>query len=161
RRSLPRAASGVVAAQWAPAAAAIFPRAASLMRIPTRLASERGVLLTFDDGPHPEGTPAVLDELDRCSAPAVFFVTGEQAARYPELVRAITAAGHELALHGYRHQARRQVLRRLLADDLLHEVEVVSAAADGPLRLHRPPYGVYTVSGLRLVRGVGLEPLLW
>jgi len=161
RRPLVIAAGAAVAAQWAPAVAAVLPRAAALLGIPTRLASDGGVLLTFDDGPHPLGTPAVLAALDRHRAPAVFFVSGEQAERHPQLVREIAAAGHELALHGHRHQYRRQISRRLLAADLRRAVEAVSAAVDGPFRLHRPPYGVYTLSGLRLVRSVGLEPLLW
>ena len=50
-------------------------------------------------------------------ASAVFFVSGEQVERHPELVREIAAAGHELGLHGYRHQTRRQWSRALLADD--------------------------------------------
>lgn len=125
------------------------------------LPSETGVLLTFDDGPHPLGTPAVLAELERARAPAVFFVSGEQAARYPELVGEIAAAGHELALHGYRHQTRRQWSRRLLTDDTRRALEAVSAAAGVVPRLYRPPHGLFTLTGLQLVRGLGLEPLLW
>jgi peptidoglycan/xylan/chitin deacetylase (PgdA/CDA1 family) len=56
-----------------------------VLGIPTRLPSDRGVLLSFDDGPHPQGTPAVLAALDRAGAPAVFFLSGEQAARHPRL----------------------------------------------------------------------------
>ena len=148
-------------AQWAPALAAVLPQAAKAVGIPTALPSGAGVLLSFDDGPHPQGTPAVLAELDRARAPAVFFVSGEQAARHPELVREIAAAGHELALHGYRHQTRRQWSRMLLADDTRRALDAVSAAAGTVPRLYRPPHGVFTLTGLRLIRGLGLEPLLW
>lgn len=148
-------------AQWVPASAAVLPRAARALGIATSLASGRGVLLTFDDGPHPQGTPAVLAELDRARAPAVFFVSGEQAVRYPELVREIAAAGHELAVHGYRHQSRRQWSRRLLADDTRRALDAVSAAACAVPRLYRPPHGFFTLTGLRVIRGVGLELLLW
>jgi peptidoglycan/xylan/chitin deacetylase (PgdA/CDA1 family) len=155
------AAGGAVVAQWAPAAAAILPQAGRALGIPTALPSARGVLFSFDDGPHPEGTPAVLAALDRAGIPAVFFVSGEQAERYPWLVREIAAAGHELALHGYRHQTRRQWSSRLLADDTRRALDAVSAAAGAVPRLYRPPHGVFSLTGLQLIRGLGLEPLLW
>lgn len=160
-RSMALTAGGAVIAQWMPASAPVLPRMARALRIPTTLPSGRGVLLTFDDGPHPHGTPAVLAALDRVRAPAVFFVTGEQAVRRPELVREIAAEGHELAIHGYRHQTRRQWCRRLLDDDTRRALDAVSAAAGAMPRLYRPPHGVFTLTGLRLIRGLGLEPLLW
>jgi peptidoglycan/xylan/chitin deacetylase (PgdA/CDA1 family) len=160
-RSLALAAGGALVLQWAPAPAGVLPRVARALGIPIRLPSGRGVLLSFDDGPHPQGTPAVLAELERVRAPAVFFVSGEQAARHPQLVREIAAAGHELALHGHRHQSRRQASRRLLADDTRRALDAVSAAAGAVPRLYRPPHGVFTLSGLRLIRGLGLEPVLW
>jgi peptidoglycan-N-acetylglucosamine deacetylase len=155
------AAGGAVVAHWTPAPAAHFPLVAGALRIPTRLPSTRGVLLSFDDGPHPHGTPAVLAELETAGAPAVFFVSGEQAARYPELVRETAAAGHQVAVHGYRHQTRRQWTRRLLADDTRRALETVGVAAGAVPRLYRPPHGVFSLTGLRLIRDLGLEPLLW
>lgn len=155
------AGTGALAAQWAPAAAAVLPGAASAFGIPTRLASDDAVLLTFDDGPHPQGTPAVLTALDQAGLAAVFFLSGEQAARYPSLVREIAAAGHELALHGYRHQTRRQWSPGLLADDTRRALETLSTAAGTRPRLYRPPHGVFTLTGLRLIHALGLSPLLW
>jgi peptidoglycan/xylan/chitin deacetylase (PgdA/CDA1 family) len=147
--------------QWAPAPAAFLPPLARALAIPTTLRSDRGVLLSFDDGPHPQGTPAVLAELDRVRAPAVFFVSGEQAARHAELVREIAAAGHELAIHGYRHQTRRQCSRSLLADDTRRVLDTVSSVTGDVPRLYRPPHGVFSLTGLRLIRSLGLQPLLW
>ena len=83
------------------ALAAHADRFARRHHIECRLAS--GVALTFDDGPHPEGTPAVLEALAAGGATATFFVVGEQVRRRPELVQRIVAAGHEVALHGDRH----------------------------------------------------------
>jgi len=159
-RPLAVAAGGAVAAHWSPAAAVVLPGAAALFGIPTTVGGN-GVLLTFDDGPHPDGTPAVLEELDRLAVSAVFFVTGEQVERYPQLVGAVGAAGHELGLHGYRHQTRRQWSARLLADDVRRAREAVENAAGTSPRLYRPPHGVFTLTGLRLIRELGLEPLLW
>ncbi len=159
-RPLAVAAGGTLAAHWSPAVLAVLPGAAAVFGIPTTVAGN-GVLLTFDDGPHPAGTPAVLAELDRVGASAVFFVCGEQVERHPELVREIAAAGHELGLHGYRHQTRRQWSRALLADDTRRAQDAVTAASGVEPRLYRPPHGVFSLAGLRLIRELGLQPLLW
>lgn len=132
-----------------------------MLGIPTTLPSRRGVLLTFDDGPHPKGTPAVLAALGREKAPAVFFVCGEQAIRHPELLREIVSAGHELGVHGFRHQTRRQWTGRLVVDDTRRALDAVWDAASVLPRLYRPAHGVFSASGLRTIRRLGLEPLLW
>jgi peptidoglycan/xylan/chitin deacetylase (PgdA/CDA1 family) len=154
-------AGGSAAAQWSPAPAAHLSLLASAFRIPRTLPSARGILLTFDDGPHPQGTPAVLAALERAHVPATFFVTGEQVVRYPELVGEIAAAGHEVALHGYRHQTHREWSRAMLTDDTRRALDAVGEAGGSLPRLYRPPHGVFTLSGLRLIRSLNLEPLLW
>ena len=160
-RPLAVAAGGALAVHWSPAAAAVLPGAARVFGVPTRIAGQEEVLLTFDDGPHPEGTPAVLAELDRMGSTAVFFVSGEQVERYSGLVREIVAAGHEVGLHGYRHQTRRQWSRGLVAEDTHRALAAVSAAAGIEPRLYRPPRGVFSRAGLRLIQDRGLRPLLW
>jgi peptidoglycan/xylan/chitin deacetylase (PgdA/CDA1 family) len=128
---------------------------ARALRVPRRLPTD-GVVLTFDDGPHPEGTPAVLDALG--DAPAVFFLVGEQVERYPELAREIAARGHEIAIHGYRHRNQMRVTPAGLRDDLLRAAEAIGA---GPGALYRPPYGIFTPAGLKLARAANWTPLLW
>jgi len=161
RRAVGAVGGALVAGQWAPASAAVLPAAARAFRIPTRIPAARGVLLTFDDGPHPDGTRAVLAALEHAGITAVFFVCGEQVARHPGVVREITAAGHELGLHGYRHRTRIQWSAQTLADDLRRAVDVVCDVAGVTPRLYRPPHGVFSVTGLRVIRSQGLEPLLW
>ena len=98
------------AARWTwPAPAPLVPRIAERLGIPCRLASANGVALTFDDGPHPEGTPAALEALATAGATATFFLVGEQVARWPGVAAEIAAAGHEVGIHGYIH---RLLLRR-------------------------------------------------
>jgi peptidoglycan/xylan/chitin deacetylase (PgdA/CDA1 family) len=121
-----------------------------------------GVALTFDDGPHPEGTPLVLDVLARFGAVATFFVIGEQVQRRPELVGEILAAGHGVALHGFRHRMQLRLGARAVADDIARGMAAVADAGAGDgLRWHRPPYGIYSAAGLRAARAAGLAPLLW
>ena len=121
-----------------------------------------GVALTFDDGPHPEGTPLVLEALARFHAVATFFVIGEQVERRPELIGEILGAGHAVALHGYRHRLQLRLSARAVADDIARGVAAIADAGGGEgLRRHRPPYGIYSPAGLRAARAAGLAPLLW
>jgi len=143
------------------ALAPVLPAAARALAVPLRLPGLEGVVLTFDDGPHPEGTPAVLELLARAGAQAVFFCVGEQVARRPQLAARIHAAGHELALHGHRHRLQLRVGARALAEDYRRGLAAIADAAGVRPRLHRPPYGIYSAPGLELARRHGLGPLLW
>jgi peptidoglycan/xylan/chitin deacetylase (PgdA/CDA1 family) len=87
--------------------AVFFPRSSvlgpNIVRLP-RAAAERGeVCITFDDGPHPDITPRVLDILDRYGARASFFCVGERVAAHPEIAREIARRGHTVESHSHRH----------------------------------------------------------
>jgi peptidoglycan/xylan/chitin deacetylase (PgdA/CDA1 family) len=134
------------------------PRLAGLFRIPLRV--PHGIALTFDDGPHAQGTPAVLEQLERAGVKATFYLVGEQVARRPSLAAEIAAAGHEIGIHGHRHVL---LLRRapgaLRAD--FDRAEAVIGEATGVNSLsYRPPYGVFSLAGLALARE-RWSPLLW
>ena len=83
----------------------VLPKSWLLVRGPT-IASNSGppeIALTFDDGPHPEHTPRLLDRLAAARARGTFFVIGEKAQQHPDLIRRIVAAGHELGNHTLTH----------------------------------------------------------
>jgi peptidoglycan/xylan/chitin deacetylase (PgdA/CDA1 family) len=143
------------------APAAVVPPLAHAFGIPLRLPHSRGIALTFDDGPHPEGTPAVLDVLRDAGATATFFLIGEQVERRPALAAEIAAAGHEIALHGYRHTLLLRRTRRALEDDLDRALDAIADATGRVPRCYRPPYGVFSAAGLALARRRGWMPLLW
>jgi peptidoglycan/xylan/chitin deacetylase (PgdA/CDA1 family) len=151
-----------VNADWfAPALAAHIPKLASAYGIDRRIDAQDRVALTFDDGPHAEGTPAVLRELERAGATATFFLVGEQVARQPALAREIVDAGHEVAVHGYRHTLLLRRRARELEDDFDRALSVLEEATGVVPRLYRPPYGVFSSGALALVRARGWRPLLW
>jgi len=129
--------------------------------LPRRLSSPDGVALTFDDGPHPEGTPAVLDALARADARATFFLIGEQVTRRPALAGEIAAAGHAVALHGHRHRLQLRLSAGELRDDLRRGAAAIEDATGARPLLHRPPYGIYSAAGLLEATAARLEPLLW
>ena len=117
--------------------------------------------LTFDDGPHPEFTPRVLDVLAEHGVRATFFVVGCRVREHPELVRRIRREGHLLGSHSSTHpDARRLGVRRLHADyaDGRAALEEVVGA---PVALFRPPNGTLDLKGVAVVRRLGLVPWLW
>jgi peptidoglycan/xylan/chitin deacetylase (PgdA/CDA1 family) len=149
-------------AAWAaPAPAPVAPAFARAFGIPLRLPHADGVAITFDDGPHPQGTPEVLDALAAAGATATFFLVGEQVERFPALAAEIAAAGHEIALHGHRHTLLLRRSPRGLADDLARAAAVIEEATGQSPAAYRPPYGVFSSYALRLVRRRGWAPLLW
>jgi peptidoglycan/xylan/chitin deacetylase (PgdA/CDA1 family) len=119
------------------------------------------VALTFDDGPHPEGTPATLDALAERGATATFFLVGEQVDAHPALARAIVEAGHEVAVHGYRHTLLLRRRARALSADFDRALASIESATGVTPTLYRPPYGVFSARGLELARARGWRPLLW
>jgi peptidoglycan/xylan/chitin deacetylase (PgdA/CDA1 family) len=135
--------------------------AAKALSLPRTLLGVSGVALTFDDGPHPEGTPAVLEVLAAAGARATFFVIGEQVERRPELVARILAEGHAVALHGYRHRLQLRLSPAAVRADIRWGRAVLEEATGITPTWHRPPYGIYSPAGLRAVREAGLSPLLW
>ena len=152
---------GAAAAWCAPAPAPIVRPLAELLGIPRRLDSDRGIALTFDDGPHPQGTPAVLDILRDAGVTATFFLVGEQVERWGAIAADIAAAGHEIAVHGYRH---RNLLLRTpagIAADLDRAMAVIGEATGRDPACYRPPHGVFSPAGLAVAERRGLAPLLW
>jgi peptidoglycan/xylan/chitin deacetylase (PgdA/CDA1 family) len=133
---------------------------ADALRVPLTLDLD-GVVLTYDDGPHPEGTPAVLDALRQAQAKAIFFLVGEQVRAYPSLAREIVAEGHEPAVHGYRHRNQMRLTPGAFAADLDRAVALIGETCGRTPIRYRPPYGVFTLSGLTRVRSRALQPLLW
>jgi peptidoglycan-N-acetylglucosamine deacetylase len=137
------------------------PQAAGALGIQRTLPGAAGVAITFDDGPHPEGTPAVLEVLARAGIKATFFLVGEQVERRPALAAEIAAQGHLIALHGYRHRPQPTMGKKAVQQDVERGAAAVEGAAGTPVAWHRPPYGLYSPAGLHAVRELDLRPLLW
>ena len=117
------------------------------------------VALTFDDGPDPDATPAVLEALDAAGLHATFFLVGEQLLVHHELGGAVASAGHEIALHGFRHVEHEELADP--RDDLLRGLDAVESATGVRARLYRPPYGRFSDGSYRAARELGLEPVYW
>jgi peptidoglycan-N-acetylglucosamine deacetylase len=140
-------------------AAAGFPQL--LASGPAAVPQHQIVAITFDDGPHPEGTPRMLEALADQGATATFFLVGEQVARRPALARLIVTQGHAIGLHGYQHRPHPLRKPRELVEDFDRGLAAIEDATGVTPRLHRPPLGIYSPASLRMARERGLQPLLW
>jgi peptidoglycan/xylan/chitin deacetylase (PgdA/CDA1 family) len=144
-----------------PALCAHLPPLCKLLGVRRRLDDPREVAVTFDDGPHPRGTAAVLELLRAGTAPATFFLVGEQVERHPGLAREIAAAGHTIGLHGHRHRSMLRLSARQVRDDLLRGAAAIATATEREPAHVRPPYGALSAACLRAARREGWELVLW
>jgi peptidoglycan-N-acetylglucosamine deacetylase len=154
-------ASLAATAHAAPALAPVVPSVAGLLGIQLRREEAEGVSITFDDGPHPEGTPAVLEALREGGAVATFFLAGEQVERRPTLVAEIVAAGHRVELHCHRHRNQLCLTPGTLLEDAERARAAIEEASGQAVAEYRPPYGIFSAAGLRAIRGRGWGPVLW
>ncbi|MGW8802784.1 polysaccharide deacetylase family protein [Streptomyces sp. NPDC055775] len=119
------------------------------------------VALTFDDGPDHLSTPHFLRLLETRELRATFFLLGSMAVRSPGLVREMSAAGHEIALHGWAHRPLLWRGPRATYDDLARARDTVAGLTRTPPRFFRPPYGAMTTGAHVACRRLGLTPVLW
>ncbi len=120
------------------------------------------VALTFDDGPHPVDTPAILSALEECGARATFFFVGEKARRHPDLVQRAAASGHEVGAHSDTHPwwfslASRTRLRREVRDS----AATLARLSGKKPRYFRPPMGHKGLSLEEVLREEGLTMVIW
>jgi peptidoglycan/xylan/chitin deacetylase (PgdA/CDA1 family) len=144
-----------------PALAGAWPALRGPLGVEDRTASGRGFALTFDDGPHAEGTPAVLEILARRGVAATFFLVGEQVLRDRALAREVADAGHGIALHCHRHRNLLRLTPGQVREDILRAQDAIESSTGVSPALYRPPYGILNAAALRLARGRGWRTLLW
>ncbi len=118
------------------------------------------VALTFDDGPDPESTPALLAALEAAGARATFYLLVDRAEAHPELARAI-AAGHEVGLHGLSHHPWLTLKSVAAGTAELKEARArLEAVVGRPVTTFRPPFGAVSPRLLASVAEAGLK-LVW
>lgn len=124
----------------------------------------KAIALTFDDGPHPSYTPALLKVLEQYNILASFFWLGACVDRSPQVAKAVYQQGHWLGLHGYEHRS----FPRLSAEELqqsLTKTQVAIANACGlepnQVRDVRPPNGLFTPKTLKLLQQWQYRPVMW
>lgn len=107
---------------------------------------EHTVYLTFDDGPHPEITPWVLDVLDKYGIKATFFCVGENVQRYPEVFAQLRERGHSVGNHTMNHLQGAKVSTRAYLHNVFRANELIGS------NLFRPPHGLLRWAQSRVLR---------
>jgi peptidoglycan/xylan/chitin deacetylase (PgdA/CDA1 family) len=122
---------------------------------------DRRVALTFDDGPDPAWTPAVLDLLRDAGVRASFFLVGRRAERAPDVVRRMAAEGHEVGNHSWSHRSLWLCGPRATAEEIGRAHETLAALAGTPPRHFRPPWGMVNAAMFGALRRVGERCVFW
>lgn len=117
--------------------------------------------LTFDDGPDPENTPKILDFLAEYNIPATFFVVGENAEIYPELIQRELAEGHEVGNHTFTHADLSKLNYRQQCDEVIFAENVLFEQNEHRTSLLRPPGGLYNRNTFRMAQRFDYTVILW
>ncbi len=119
---------------------------------------KKKVALTFDDGPHPDYTPKLLDGLKERGAHATFFVMGKQAEQYPELIERMAEEGHLIGNHTYSHLQLKKSNREEFKAELTKTSDIVKDITGKELQYVRPPYGTWEKA---FETELNMFPVLW
>ena len=140
---------------------------------PVRLASTRPeglwigdttrkeIAITFDDGPNPDKTPALLNALESVHAPATFFVVGSRAEAAPALVRRMTAMGDDVEDHSYTHPNMAQTPPTMAETEILRASVVIRALTGRQPHFFRPPGGNISPAVISLSHAYGQQVAYW
>lgn len=119
------------------------------------------IAITFDDGPHPRKTAEILDFLAENSVRATFFVVGENAKYYPDLIDREASEGHEIGNHTYHHKPMRKCKDGDGKREITETSEAIKSITGKAPVLFRPPEGSYSSSTVELARACGCDVVLW
>ncbi len=122
---------------------------------------DKRIALTFDDGPHYKYTAEILEILDEYNIKATFFVVGQLAEKYPELILRELAEGHEVASHTWSHAHLTMLSDKSLEDEIYATEELLYELAEYRPTLLRPPEGKYGDNLLRVAGKLDYEVILW
>jgi peptidoglycan-N-acetylglucosamine deacetylase len=159
------AGAALFAVEYAPAWTSLV-QWTSVEALPGGLARWRGprdcprVALTFDDGPHPEATPAILDRLEELDLRASFFPLASLAEKDGAMVKEVLSRGHVVGTHGFSHEHHLLHGPRWVKKDL-DSADAVMRALGAPVKWFRPPFGQTTAATYAVAWAKGWRPMFW
>jgi peptidoglycan/xylan/chitin deacetylase (PgdA/CDA1 family) len=120
------------------------------------------VAITFDDGPHAQNTPRLLDMLKQRNIKATFFVVGECVREYPAIMKRIVAEGHEIANHSWSHPQLSKMGEGSVTEQLQKTHDAILNTTGVVPKLMRPPYGAFTANQRAWANAKwGYKTILW
>jgi len=136
------------------------PKPAPAVPAPTPTTGNKGIALTFDDGPGPY-TAHLLDILDQYGAKATFFLIGSKVSGQASVVRSIQARGHQLGNHSWSHPELPKLSVNQIAGEIDRTNEAIRQATGVKPTILRPPYGAVNGAVLEQLRARGMSSILW
>ena len=130
----------------------------ALSRLPGEANS---VALTFDDGPNPEATPRILDELGTHAVKATFFLLGSHAQQWPELVQRIAREGHQIGNHGFFHRKLHFKSPSYVRRDIELGTQAIERAGGTSPRFFRAPHGFRSPWVSSIAKSLGQRTVGW
>jgi peptidoglycan-N-acetylglucosamine deacetylase len=155
------AAAALAVAQAGPGITGLGPMRRRAFRRLAGYGDPGHVALTFDDGPDPGSTPEFVQLLAERGVRATFFMLGSMVAKAPALAAEISAAGHQIGVHGFDHRYLTVRGPRATHSDLTRATDLIAEATGTRPTLFRPPYGVLSGPALVTARQLRLTPVLW
>lgn len=123
--------------------------------------NEKTVALTFDDGPDPATTPAVLENLAKHDVKATFFVVGQRSQAHPQLLKSISAAGHELGNHSYSHPDFNRISGPEIRTEITQTNKIIEKITGQQPVLFRPPGGYLSNEMIRITQEEKVKVAYW
>lgn len=118
------------------------------------------ISLTFDDGPDEKYTPQLLDLLKKNNISATFFVLGEKAEKYPNLIKRMAREGHTVGLHANKHVGAPFRSYKGMKRDFHHSLVVLKLLGI-KVKYYRPPWGLVNMTSAEFIKKYHLKPVLW
>ncbi len=137
---------------------AVLTRRETIYRVKTK---QKIVALTFDDGPSPEWTPKILDELKEANIKATFFMIGHHVKKYPDIARRVAAEGHTIGNHTYAHSMILYYTPEEVEEEIKYTELIIKEVTGQKTKYFRPPKAWIMNSMKEKVKAMGYEVILW
>ena len=119
------------------------------------------IYLTFDDGPHPRATEAVLDILKKHSVRGTFFLSGMNIPGRESIVKRIETEGHSIGIHAFNHSRSLAFSKERTKEEIKRTEILLKKIIDHKIRLFRPPFGFFSWNTIAAARELGYVLVMW
>ncbi len=137
---------------------AILTRRGTIYRVQT---NAKKIVLTFDDGPSPQWTPLILDELKKANIKATFFMIGHHVKKYPHLAKRVAEEGHTIGNHGYAHSVILYYTSAEIEEEIKYTEYVIHQITGQTTQYYRPPKAWMSKGIKKKIKSMGYQVILW
>jgi peptidoglycan-N-acetylglucosamine deacetylase len=119
------------------------------------------IFLTFDDGPHPVATPAVLGILHEHNIKGTFFLSGRAVQKHQSLVKEIGTGNHSIGIHAFNHARSLAFSKKRTMNEILQTEEAIMQAGARSMKIFRPPFGLFSWNTISAAKALGYKLVMW